>query len=717
MSTGIKNFIVRAAGLLSLAAGISLVPACTGPQLTDTTEFAIYYSGVTDIGPSMNFNLGAPTYIGEKPTDFAIYLITLDGETIESDCFTIKPETGEISLSNTEGIRTGTYSLSISCTSGGKYYEFPNAVTVNMMNAVPDGITVDPAVLDIKLKDITDPAAVLPTAQVTTEGNHISITSYAISAVRKDGVAIENDGYFLITKEGVISVERNEEIEPGSYVFDIKLSTRLTSEDEPEMGLFENALTVNITSEPLALTYSPASSRVEFGAGFTSSVPELRGSLDDLSYSVKSLSIPDAPVTIDEKTGAISIAEGNTLDIGDVCKVTVTATNKYGTADFADVYSIEIVDFINPISSFEYNAPVPAGYVQGGAFSLEVKTMDGDEVTYSFVDLPAELSSLKVDPLTGTVSAAEGNSIPIGSYSVTVLAKNIKSEKTAVATFEIVDNPYFFTYVHYGNNLGLEPQSDYASMLRIDDDLKIADFEWTVADSDIPEGVPVSWEIENLTATKDECEVTIDENGTIRFGKKRSNTRVDGFIVTTTVGKGYPGETVVKTPVFIHRAKADKSGVTIQYTPFVAQINPNAGGRSAAPEITGTDLGSFIMDYRRNFDYWNLDGPAQHVNGRPNVSGSFMNSLWIAAGSGNNTGARKPMSYIDNVGNTGLALGYVDPDDNAVVINPYKFTNDYGPANGIFLGTMTYATDGNTASVSGGTESIQLFIWFDTDFK
>ena len=328
MSTGIKNFIVRAAGLLSLAAGISLVPACTGPQLTDTTEFAIYYSGVTDIGPSMNFNLGAPTYIGEKPTDFAIYLITLDGETIESDCFTIKPETGEISLSNTEGIRTGTYSLSISCTSGGKYYEFPNAVTVNMMNAVPDGITVDPAVLDIKLKDITDPAAVLPTAQVTTEGNHISITSYAISAVRKDGVAIENDGYFLITKEGVISVERNEEIEPGSYVFDIKLSTRLTSEDEPEMGLFENALTVNITSEPLALTYSPASSRVEFGAGFTSSVPELRGSLDDLSYSVKSLSIPDAPVTIDEKTGAISIAEGNTLDIGDVCKVTVTATNK-----------------------------------------------------------------------------------------------------------------------------------------------------------------------------------------------------------------------------------------------------------------------------------------------------------------------------------------------------------------------------------------------------
>ena len=59
----------------------------------------------------------------------------------------------------------------------------------------------------------------------------------------------------------------------------------------------------------------------------------------------------------------------------------------------------------------------------------------------------------------------------------------------------------------------------------------------------------------------------------------------------------------------------------------------------------------------------------------------------------------------------------MDPADKAVVINPYKFTNDYGPANGIFLGTMTYVTDGNTASVAGGTESIQLFIWFDTDFK
>lgn len=39
--------------------------ACTDPETTDSTDFALYYAGVTDIGPSMNFTLDAPTYIGD----------------------------------------------------------------------------------------------------------------------------------------------------------------------------------------------------------------------------------------------------------------------------------------------------------------------------------------------------------------------------------------------------------------------------------------------------------------------------------------------------------------------------------------------------------------------------------------------------------------------------------------------------------------------------
>jgi hypothetical protein len=41
--------------------------SCTDTETTDSTKFALYYMGVTDIGPSMNYNSGTPTYIGPTP--------------------------------------------------------------------------------------------------------------------------------------------------------------------------------------------------------------------------------------------------------------------------------------------------------------------------------------------------------------------------------------------------------------------------------------------------------------------------------------------------------------------------------------------------------------------------------------------------------------------------------------------------------------------------
>ena len=51
--------------------------SCTDPETTDSTKFAIFYAGITDIGPSMNFNMSGPTYIGGTPSDFSITRIIL----------------------------------------------------------------------------------------------------------------------------------------------------------------------------------------------------------------------------------------------------------------------------------------------------------------------------------------------------------------------------------------------------------------------------------------------------------------------------------------------------------------------------------------------------------------------------------------------------------------------------------------------------------------
>lgn len=105
--------------------------SCTDPETTDSGQFTIHYAGVTDIGPSMTFNLAGPTYIGGVPSDFAITRVTFNGEVYETDCFQVTDTgTGTIGLSETDELPVGTYCLSISCRSNGSYYEFKDIITV-----------------------------------------------------------------------------------------------------------------------------------------------------------------------------------------------------------------------------------------------------------------------------------------------------------------------------------------------------------------------------------------------------------------------------------------------------------------------------------------------------------------------------------------------------------------------------------------------------------
>lgn len=697
--------------------------ACTDPETTDSTDFALYYAGVTDIGPSMNFTLDAPTYIGGQPYDFAIIGVKHDGEPYETDCFTITSN-GAIEIQNTGALPVGLYTLSISCFSNGDYYSFEDIVSINMMKTVPDGITVEPNEITVDYADIidTESEVELPTAQVSTDGDHISISKYLIANVRKDGVKVtENDFFKIDAATGEISIVRGASaIQPGKYVLDLKLTTAVVGEDSEE-GIFQDALTIDVTSRPLALTYVPEVARVEVNSAFSSVAPVCTGSLDGLTYAIKSVSLPDAPVSIDPATGVISLAADNALEIGENCVVSVTATNKYGSADFENVYTISIVAFIEPITKLAYD---DLEVIQNTAFEIEPTEKDGGEVTYSFVNLDSKLSDLQIDPLTGVISAKKGNSIPRGVYTVTVSAKNIKSELTDEFTLTVNENPNYFTYVSWGNNLNLTPAKNYASQFRATSQAEFETFSFDVVDTDLGENATnVEYSIDSESSSAPSA-ISIDKTTgkfTVRAGKGWKDNKVIMVVVNTTAGKGTPAEVTVKTPIFFDCSVPVK-GVTVRYTPFVMQVNPRTGGVSVAPEVTGVaDRSKFLMDYRRTFDYYNLNGPAEHLKGQPSVKGSFMNSMWQAyydaIGKGINTGARAPLSYYDNAGKLSVALGYVDETaSQAVKINANKWQNDYGFANGVMIGQMTFVTDGNSNNVGSGTGIFPIAIWFDTRF-
>lgn len=741
-----KQLIAKVITFLAVAGLGFATVSCEPEGIVDTSDFMLYYPGITDIGPSTNFNL-SPTYHGEKPSEFSIDKVTLDGESISSDCFTIDAETGLFAMSNTDNLATGLYSITISCTSGGKRYTFDDIITINMMKAVPDGIIADPAVLTVKLGDITAPTeeTVLPTSQIKTDGTSVTIKSYTMTNVRRNGTLISNaDELFSVSSDGIVSIiGNNPDFVPGKYVFDFKLTTYLVGADSEE-GLFSDALTIDVTSEPMGLAYSPAKTDVESGYGISSEAPVLTGSLDGIKYEIKSIvkngteTVTDAPISIDATSGVISVADKNTLTIGEIYSISVTVTNAYGSTDFDDVYTITVVDFIQPVTTLEYDNM--ESVIQEVAFKNPVKTMDGESVTYSLVNLPAGLEDLKIDASTGTVYAEKGNSIPTGTHTVTVKVQNIKSETTATFTITVIANPNMFTFVHWGNNLGLTPATEYASQYRYTSKTDMTSATIEVGDNDLPAGVPVAYEIDKANSVTPNSTtinaVSIDaETGTITLGADvwNSKQRVIMVLVKVTAGEDPDSQISIKVPVFIEGSNpitfdGSTDKITLEFTPFVYKVNPRTGGNSHAPEITGAS-DNFRMEFRTNFRYGNINGPESHISGAPSVAGSFMRQLWdtfyAKIGKTPNYGQKYPLSFYQGTKDGWLntyALGYINcktadnpGGDYSIHINPGVWVDSNGNyANGVLIPETAYSNDGTEPDKAH--RNLPVAIWFDEKF-
>ena len=65
----LKDLFTKCLMFLAISLLGHLAVSCTDTEETDSSNFALYYYGVTDIGPSMNFELKEPSYIGGAPYD------------------------------------------------------------------------------------------------------------------------------------------------------------------------------------------------------------------------------------------------------------------------------------------------------------------------------------------------------------------------------------------------------------------------------------------------------------------------------------------------------------------------------------------------------------------------------------------------------------------------------------------------------------------------
>lgn len=720
-----SRFLI-ALSMISLATiGIS----CEDTETTNTTGFAVYYYGVTDIGPSMSYTVTPPNYVGGTPSEFSIINITLNGEACSSESFIIEPNQGGIEITNTENLAVGLYSISVGCKANGSYHEFKDAVVVNMLAPVPEGIKVEPDYIKVDFQDIANPEA---TAKVTTEGEHVSIKTYAIAKG-------PNSEFFKISEIGVISINKDKtaNMEPGIYTVSLKLTT-LAGE-----GIFENAVTFNITSKPLSLTYnSENSAKIEEetpasgSTTFTSPVPTLRGSQEGVIYSIEKITPSTNKIQIDPATGVLSVAANHGMTAGTDYVIDIRVVNEYALEGILmeGAFTLKTVGYIAPIENFSYANVERVQYTSISANPVD--GLIGDDIQFSLVSPdPAWAGQLSINSETGAIKAERNNTIPVGIYTVNVQAINNKGSQIASFTLTITENPNDIQYIRYGNNLGLSDTQE-ASQYRVKNGGELAALSLTPKTNLDGKGINISWKISTHRNMKG---ATIDEKtGKITLVASdfvSADSPITLLIIEASAGEGEEKRTM-KIPVAFDYATAS-GGVTIEYTPFVFKVNPSRGGTSGTPKITGAaDMSKFLIDYRRSFAYYNLNGPKSHKTGGISAPAApalpdetlFMNQVWrnYYGTSVPKYGSKDPMSYYVNK-DLSKPLAYVTPETFVVKINANKWYGDdklsnpdeapaSSYANGIMVGQMTFTTDGDEGKINNGPKIFPILVWFDENF-
>lgn len=722
-----KQFILR--NLLFVAAFCSLgLLACS----EDETEspVTLHFQSVGDIGPGMPYRGSAPTYHGAAPSEFAIESITLDGTSFidEIPCFTLDPNDGFLTISDSKELQLGTYRFTVSCKAAGARCVFTDAFSVRLVSATPENIVVTPDLIEA-LYD--EDRVAWPTAQIAPADEAVSFNAYAL-------VQEKGKEYFSVSSTGEISVNMKYEgtIPPGIYKPVLRLTTKAGSAD------YADAVTIKVNSQPLGVTYERNPGTAEINAAFKSDVPVLLGSADEASYAILSVSPSTDQFSIDPATGVISLPQGHTLEAHTSYEFSLAVSNKFSNGQaiaLRGVYSVDIVPYIAPIDPAKFSY-APATMTEFCKFEIEkAEGFVGDVVTFSLGELPEALKGwVSIDNQTGKITVPRGNEIPQGVYDIPVTAVNSKSDLANPATvtlkLTVQKNPNMFYKFGYGNNLGL-PVETNADQFRWDGDGK------TNEDKVIPLSggyndfngrtptfkveVVHDWALQNAATT-----TTVDDNGNLTLKMRGNRWGQIGYVrVTATLGEG---ETAVSrsTIVFVMMRNPAKSD-QIEYTPFVHRVNSRTGGLTGVQPTygSGVDASKVMMSWRQNCFLYEGLGTDEKPYGGKLAAGANDLTIYKIWGTYENNGvtnpsSRLPFCWYDSNGakdtNTNMAkkLGYFDPDNgNRIYIAPNKWLDASGqPVNGILTFQASYSVTANNDDLGKTANLIGIAVWLDENF-
>lgn len=666
-----------------------------------------------------------------------------------ADAFFKISDEGVVSMVKGDGWALGTYMLDVKVNTESYGSEDEEGL-------ISDALTVNVTAAEIVI-NYNDPQYLAPnlarTYTPTVEGPEEGgpyVEGYTISGITLDGAAFtDSKNIFSIDEStGVVSANAPVTITAGDYAVSVSYTYVGQTLEATDVLVIECR-----PGMPETIYVSPSTTSIELPNLQSGSQVTLTSfsimcegeSADIKGYEIRNVSLdggnaPDGLLSIDASTGGIAIVKGASWTAGEYTVDIKVNTESFGSESghgiVEDAFTINVVEEM----VFNYDEAETSHKFAAGWSVRPTTTLTG--ATYSWTDASAAYTEyLAIDPSTGIISAEKGNQLAQNSYSVGVTA-TIAGAEPVKATYQlqVTDNPYYFTYFSYGNNLGLsEDQTDGVSQFRSNRG-NMPSIDGTVKYTDLSdEGKSNTvWSME--TKFKLGGTVIDKSTGTLTFSSENVSTNFQnyncGILFITAVStdpEDKDNSWSVKLPVFVH-FQSLRNNVGIYYSPFVIRVNPNNSEecRSVVPELEGSnvpsDLSQFLLNYRRDFYYWDMENSSldSPINGSSPVAGSLLSELWSDYGAESGSA---PVSYYTtsyeekSADDLARTLAYIDnsaASDSrlSLVVNPNNWISQAGhTANGVFYAQMTFTTDGTPSSLDNKNGYFPIIIWLDPTFN
>ena len=507
---------------------------------------------------------------------------------------------GVVSMVKGDGWALGTYMLDVKVNTESYGSEDEEGL-------ISDALTVNVTAAEIVI-NYNDPQYLaplltrtyVPAVEGPEEGGPY-VEGYTISGITLDGADFTDiDGIFSIDETGVVSANAPETITAGDYAVSVSYTYVGQTLEATDVLVIECR-----PGMPETIYVSPSTTSIELPNLQSGSQVTLTSfsimcegeSADITDYEIRNVSLdggnaPDGLLSINEGTGEITIDKSDSWAVGEYTVDIKVNTESFGTeSDYGIVEDALTINVVEEMV-FNYDDAESSHKFATGWSVRPTTTLTG--AVYSWTDASAAYTEyLDIDPSTGIISAEKGNQLALDSYYVGVTATIAGAEPvTATYHLHVTDNPYYFTYFSYGNNLGLsEEETDGVSQFRVTSGSDLAALNPGISAERTDHDPDVEWEfsVSRINALNG---ISVDRStGVLTFpsGGYSANAMGVAFVTATTTDPKDAGNTWSVTIPFFVDCSGEINGTTIQYSPFALRVNPSWSEpvRSNAPSVTG----------------------------------------------------------------------------------------------------------------------------------